>query len=209
MRLILIGPQGSGKGTQADLISDKYKIPHIPVGNILLDNIKMNTDLGKLAKPYYDKGKLVPIEVVSDLIKQRIKKKDCIKGFILDGYPRTIEQANLLEQFTEIDIIILIELPKEKVYERISKRYMCKCGANYHLVYKPSKVKGVCDKCRGKLFRREDDTIPAIKKRLEIYNKETKPLIKYYGKKVIRINGDQPIPKVFEDIKKVLENRKV
>lgn len=208
MRLILIGPQGSGKGTQADLISEEYKIPHISAGNILLDNIKMNTDLGKLAKPYYDKGQLVPIGIVSDLIKERIKKKDCSKGFILDGYPRTIEQANLLKQFVEIDKVVVITLPREKVFERISKRYMCKCGANYHLVYKPSKVKDKCDKCGGKLFRREDDTIPAIKKRLDIYDKQTEPLIEYYGDKVVKINGDQLIPKVFEDIKKVL-NRKV
>jgi len=208
MRLILIGPQGSGKGTQAELISKEYEIPHISAGNILLDNIKLNTDLGKLAKPYYDKGQLVPVGIVSDLIKQRLKKNDCSKGFILDGYPRTIEQANLLKQFVEIDKVILITLPREKVFERISKRFMCKCGLNYHLVYKPSKVKGICDGCGGKLFRREDDTIPAIRKRLHIYDKETKPLIKYYGNKVVKINGYQLIPEVFEDIKKVLSNRK-
>ena len=208
MRLILIGPQGSGKGTQAELISKEYKIPHISAGNILLDNIKLNTDLGKLAKPYYDKGQLVPIGIVSDLIKQRLKKNDCSKGFILDGYPRSIEQATLLKQFVEIDKVILITLPREKVFERISKRFMCKCGLNYHLVYKPSKVKGICDGCGGKLFRREDDTIPAIRKRLHIYDKETKPLIKYYEDKVVKINGYQLIPEVFEDIKKVLSNRK-
>ncbi|MBL7147979.1 MAG: nucleoside monophosphate kinase [Nanoarchaeota archaeon] len=204
MKLILIGPQGSGKGTQADLISNKYKIPHISAGNILLDNIKLNTKLGKLAKPYYNKGKLVPIGIVSDLIKNRIKKKDCDKGFILDGYPRTLEQANLLEKITKIDKVLVLTLPREKVYERISKRYMCECGANYHVIYKPSKIKGVCDKCGGKLFRREDDTIPVIKKRLDIYEKETKPLIEHYGDKVIKINGDQPIPKVFEDMVGVL-----
>ena len=204
MRLILIGPQGSGKGTQAELISQKYKIPHISAGNILLDNIKLKTNLGKLAKPYYNQGKLVPIGIISDLIKQRIKKNDCNKGFILDGYPRNTEQANLLKGFTNMDNVILLTLPREKVYERISKRYMCNCGANYHLIYKPSKIKGVCDKCGGKLFRREDDTIPAIKKRLDIYDKETKPLIKYYGDKVIKINGDQHILKVFEDVVKAL-----
>ena len=208
MKIMLIGPQGSGKGTQSNLISQKYKLPHISAGNILLDNIRKGTDLGKLAKPYYDKGKLVPLGVVSDLIKQRIKKKDCSKCFILDGFPRTIEQAKLVNEFTEIDLVILIELPKEKVYERISKRYMCKCGANYHLIYKPSKVKGICDKCGSKLFKREDDTVPAIKKRLDIYYKETKPLIEYYGNKVIGINGNQPIPKVFEDIVKVLKSKK-
>ena len=208
MRLILIGPQGSGKGTQADLISEKYKLPHISAGNILLYNIRNNTKLGKLAKPYYDKGQLVPIGIVSDLIKSRIHKKDCSKGFILDGFPRSLEQANLLKQFVEIDKVIVITLPREKVYERISKRVMCKCGLNYHLIYNPPKVKGKCDKCGGKLFKREDDTIPAIKKRLNIYDNETKPLIEYYKEKVVKINGDQLIPKVFEDIKKVLSNRK-
>jgi len=208
MRLMLIGPQGSGKGTQAELISKEYKIPHISAGNILLENIRKNTDLGKLAKPYYDKGVLVPIGIVSDLIKERVRKKDCFKGFILDGFPRTIEQARLVDEFASLDLVLVLTLPREKVYERISKRLMCECGLNYHLVYKPSKVKGICDKCGGKLFRREDDTVPAIKKRLDIYDKETKPLIEYYSDKVVKINGDQPIVKVFEDIKKVLGNRK-
>lgn len=205
---MLIGPQGSGKGTQAELISKEYKIPHISAGNILLENIRKNTDLGKLAKPYYDKGVLVPIGIVSDLIKERVRKKDCFKGFILDGFPRTIEQARLVDEFASLDLVLVLTLPREKVYERISKRLMCECGLNYHLVYKPSKVKGICDKCGGKLFRREDDTVPAIKKRLDIYDKETKPLIEYYSDKVVKINGDQPIVKVFEDIKKVLGNRK-
>lgn len=206
MKLILIGPPGSGKGTQAELLKEKYKIPHISVGNILLDNIKKGTKLGKLAKPYYDKGKLVPLYIVSGLIKKRIKEKDCKNGFILDGYPRTIEQVKLFEKSNDIDKIILVTLPRKKVYDRISKRYMCKCGANYHLTNNPPKIKGICDKCGGKLFRREDDTIPVIKKRLDIYTKQTEPLIKYYIKKgkLIKINGDQEIKKVFKNVIKIL-----
>ncbi len=208
MRLILLGPPGAGKGTQAVNIVEKYNIPHISTGDIFRKNIKEGTDLGKKAKEYMDKGLLVPDELVVAIVKDRLTEKDCVEGFLLDGFPRTVVQADSLDDELkglnyELDKVINIEVSKEELIERAVGRRVCKdCGATYHIKFNPSKIEGKCDVCGGELIQRKDDTVETVTKRIEVYLEQTQPLINYYEKKgiLINIDGKQDIDKVFQDI---------
>lgn len=163
MRLILLGAPGAGKGTQAEYLSKRFSIPHISTGDILRENVKNETELGKKAKEYMDKGLLVPDEIVIEIVKDRLSKEDCKNGFLLDGFPRTIAQAEALDKVLEelgqkIDKVLNIEVPDEKILERMSGRRICKnCGASFHVIYRPPQKEGVCDVCGGELYQREDD----------------------------------------------------
>jgi adenylate kinase len=206
MNIVLLGPQGSGKGTQAKLISKYYGIPHISMGEVFRNVAEKNTELGRMVKSLIDKGKLVPDDITVKIVKDAIK--DCEKGFILDGFPRTIHQAKLLEDIVNIDFVLFIKISDEEGIKRLSNRVQCpKCGKIYNLYTSPQpKTDNVCDDCGLKLVQREDDKPDAIMKRLEIYHRKTEPLVDYYGKKGVlhSVNGEQTIEKVFEDIKKIL-----
>ncbi len=207
LRIILFGPQGSGKGTQAEMLVKKFGIPQISTGNILRENIEKGTELGKLANGYIVKGNLVPDNVILGLIADRLAKPDTKKGFILDGFPRNMTQAEGLAKITDVDVVIEIKVSDEESIKRISGRRTCKCGAVYHVVYNPPQVPEVCDKCSGRLFQREDDKEDAIRKRLSIYHAETEPLVEFYGDKSVAIDGGQQITKVFDDILSELKKR--
>ena len=212
MKIIMLGAPGAGKGTQAKMIAEKYGIPHISTGDIFRANMKNNTELGKKAKGYMDAGQLVPDELVVDLVVDRIKNKDCINGFILDGFPRTIPQAEALDyalnnQNEKIEYAINVDVPDENIINRMSGRRACVgCGATYHLVYNPTKVEGVCDACGQKLILRDDDKPETVKKRLDVYHEQTQPLIDHYEKKGVlyTIDGTQDIADVFGAIVKIL-----
>jgi adenylate kinase len=206
MKLILIGPPGTGKGTQAELIVKNYKIPQISTGDILRESVKQGTDLGKKAKTFMDAGKLVPDDVIIGIIDERLKKKDCKNGFILDGFPRTIPQAEALDKITHIDHVLLIKTEEDIIIRRLSSRRQCKeCNAVYGIDKQPKK-QGICDACSGPLYQRDDDKAETIKKRLDTYRQQTEPLAAYYKKKKIldEINGQQKIDEIFNDIKKIL-----
>lgn len=208
MRLILLGPPGAGKGTQAVNIVKKYNIPHISTGDMFRKNIKEGTDLGIKAKEYIDKGLLVPDELTVAIVKDRLSEKDCQEGFLLDGFPRTVNQADALDIELknlnyELDHVINIDVEKEELINRAVGRRVCKdCGATYHIKFNPPKKENICDVCGGELIQRKDDTVETVTKRIEVYLEQTEPLIDYYGKKgiLINIDGKQDIDKVFEDI---------
>lgn len=208
MRLMLLGPPGAGKGTQAEGISKKFIIPHISTGDIFRKNIKEGTELGKKAQEFMNKGLLVPDELVVDLVKDRLTEEDCKKGFLLDGFPRTILQAESLEiELTKmginLDRVININVEKELLIERAVGRRICKqCGTVFHVKFSPPKVEGICDKCNGKLEQRKDDTQDTVVKRIEVYLEQTEPLIEYYSQKgiILNIDGQQEIEAVFGDI---------
>jgi adenylate kinase len=205
MKMLILGPQGSGKGTQAKKIAEAFELKHISTGDIFRENIKNQTELGKLAKSFIDQGKLVPDEVTNKIVEDAIKGKD---DFILDGFPRNMMQAEVLENVTQLDYAVEVQLEDEDVLLRLSGRRTCReCGEIYHINFKPSKKFGECDHDAGELYQRDDDKPDAITKRLEIYHLETEPILDFYKKKkiLITINGDQPIEKVFEDIKEALE----
>ncbi|WP_455143008.1 adenylate kinase [Candidatus Hodarchaeum mangrovi] len=184
MKLILLGAPGSGKGTQAKFITEKYNIPQISTGDLLRNAIKDQTEVGKKAKVFMDEGKLVPDKLVLELLEARLAEPDCEAGFILDGYPRNIAQATDLERITEIDLVINIEVDFNLLVERITGRRTCKtCGAIYHIIYSPPKRKALCNNCSGELYQRDDDTEETVKKRLKTYETQTKPLIEYFLKK--------------------------
>jgi len=212
MNIILLGPPGAGKGTQAKKMLEHYKLPHISTGDILRENIKNNTNLGLKAKSYMSKGELVPDELLITIIKDRLSKKDCKNGFMLDGFPRTIPQADALQMIlTEsgemIDVVLNISVDDEELINRLSGRRMCKCGTSYHVIFNPPAQEDVCNICKGKLYQREDDKPETIRNRLNVYMKQTQPLINYYNnKKLLRtIDGSKDIPKIFEEIKEVLD----
>jgi adenylate kinase len=213
MRLILLGPPGAGKGTQAANIVDKYNLPHISTGDIFRANIKQGTELGKRAKEYMDKGQLVPDSLVVELVEDRLSKDDTQVGFMLDGFPRTIFQAEALDEVlqnmgTSIDHVINIVVDPAVLVERAVGRRICKdCGATYHIKFNPSKEEGVCDKCSGPLYQRSDDNEETVSNRISVYTNETAPLVEYYEKsgKIRTIDGLQDIDKVFGDIEKVLK----
>lgn len=201
MNLIFVGPQGSGKGTQAEVISEKLGLCHISTGDLLRS---ITGKLKEKIESYTLKGHLVPAEVVVRIIKEKLSKAECKKGFILDGFPRNIEQAKELDKITKIDKLMEIWISDKEAVKRLSSRLNCgKCGSVFNLITNPPKKKNICDKCGNELFAREDDKPEAIKKRLEIYHKETEPLLKFYP--YARINGEQLIPKVTEDILKELK----
>ena len=212
MKIIMLGAPGAGKGTQAKKLSEKYGIPHISTGDIFRANIKNNTELGQKAKGYMDAGQLVPDELVVDLVVDRIKEKDCFKGFILDGFPRTIPQAEALDyalnnQNEKIDYAINVEVPDENIVNRMSGRRACvDCGATYHIAYAPTSKEGICDKCGGGLILRDDDKPETVLKRLGVYHEQTQPLIDYYTEAGIlkEVDGTIDINDVFAEIVKIL-----
>lgn len=212
MKIIMLGAPGAGKGTQAKQIAEKYSIPHISTGDIFRANIKQGTELGKKAKTYMDQGLLVPDELTCDLVMDRIQQEDCKDGFVLDGFPRTIPQAEALDAaLTKIgqkmDFAIDVDVPDENIINRMSGRRAClNCGATYHIVSIPPKKEGVCDTCGNELVLREDDKPETVKKRLDVYHAQTQPLIEYYTKQGIlkSVDGTQPMEDVFAAIVTVL-----
>lgn len=212
MRMVILGAPGAGKGTQAILLSEKLKIPQISTGDIFRAKIKNGTELGKKAKEYIDKGLLVPDEVTTGIVKDRLQQPDCRNGFILDGFPRTIPQAeyldNVLEEMgTALDVVLNIFVPDKDIISRMSGRRTCLgCGATYHTVFNPSKTDGVCDSCGGALVQREDDKEETVLKRLHTYHKQTEPLIEYFnGKgKLVTVTGRHKIEETTSDVFKAL-----
>lgn len=208
MRIILLGPPGAGKGTQAAGIVEKYNIPHISTGDIFRKNIKEGTELGKKAKGYIDQGLLVPDELTVGLVTDRVTQADCENGFMLDGFPRNVSQAEHLDAFLKgagiaLNTVVNIEVDKNILVSRAVGRRICKsCGATYHVEFNAPKVEGVCNVCQGELYQRADDTEETVSKRIQVYLDETKPLVDYYTKQgiIADINGQQSIDKVFEDI---------
>lgn len=212
MKIIMLGAPGAGKGTQAKKIAEKYLIPHISTGDIFRFNIKEGTELGRKAKEYMDQGALVPDELTIGMLMDRIQKEDCKNGYVLDGFPRTIPQAESLKEALSkmgqnIDFAINIDVPDEKIINRMAGRRACvSCGATYHIVYNPSKFSGVCDICGEKLILRDDDKQETVKKRLSVYHKQTKPLIEYYRETgvLVTVDGTQELSKVFSHIVAIL-----
>lgn len=216
MYLVLLGPPGAGKGTQAARIEAAYALPHIATGDIFRKNIKEKTELGKKAKEYIDQGKLVPDKVTIGMVKDRLAKDDCQNGFILDGFPRTVQQADALEEILRdlelsLDAIINIQVSDEEVISRLSGRRVCKeCGATFHIKFNAPQKEGICDECGGELYQRDDDTPSTIKERLEVYSKQTAPLVQYYQQDDIleEINGEQSLEDVYNEINSRLERLK-
>ncbi len=216
MNLILLGAPGAGKGTQAKFIVEKYGIPQISTGDMLREAVAKGTELGRKAKEFMDEGKLVPDDIVIGIVKERLKQKDCERGFILDGFPRTKAQAEALDKIMEemgkkIDAVINISVPEEEVVRRIVNRRTCrKCGAIYHLIYDPPKKPGTCDRCGGELYQRDDDREEVVRQRFSVYRKSTEPLIDYYRKRGILydVDGRKDIGEVKAEILSVLEKIK-
>ncbi len=212
MKIIMLGAPGAGKGTQAQMIADKYNIPHISTGDIFRANIKNGTELGKKAKEYMDKGLLVPDELTVQLLLDRVANDDCKNGYVLDGFPRTIPQADVLDsELTKlgdkVDFAVNVDVPDENIVRRMSGRRAClKCGATYHVEHIPPKVEGICDKCGSELVLREDDKPETVQNRLTVYHEQTQPLIDYYDKKNIlkTVDGTKDMQEVFNDIVNIL-----
>lgn len=212
LRTVLLGPPGAGKGTQAVRIVEKYGIPHISTGDIFRENIKNGTELGKKAQEYMNKGELVPDDLVIDLATDRLMADDCKDGFLLDGFPRTVYQAEKLDEFLEahgqkLDVVLDIEVEKEELITRLTGRRVCKaCGASFHVVNIPPKKEGICDFCGGELIQRADDTVETVENRIEVYNSQTMPLVDYYKKagNIVTIDGALPLDTVFAEIVKAI-----
>ena len=212
MKIIMLGAPGAGKGTQAKKISEKYQIPHISTGDIFRANIKNGTELGKKAKTYMDQGLLVPDELVVDLVVDRVNQDDCANGYVLDGFPRTIPQAEALDAALaklgqKVDYAINVEVPDENIVNRMSGRRACvDCGATYHIVYAPTKVENICDKCGGTLILRDDDKPETVTKRLGVYHEQTQPLIDYYTTQGVlkTVDGTRDLNEVFQEIVDIL-----
>ncbi len=208
LRTVLLGPPGAGKGTQAVRIVEKYNVPHISTGDIFRENIKNGTELGKKAQEYMNKGELVPDDLVIEIATTRLLADDCKEGFLLDGFPRTVYQAEKLDAFLEehgmkLDTVIDIEVEKEELITRLTGRRVCKaCGASYHVVNIPPKTEGICDNCGGELFQRADDTIETVENRIEVYIEQTMPLVDYYknADNIVEIDGALPLDTVFDAI---------
>lgn len=215
MKIVLLGPPGAGKGTQAKSISNKYSIPHISTGDIFRKNISENTPLGVEAKSYMDKGQLVPDEVTINMVKDRLQQADCVNGYLLDGFPRTVAQADALNSFLvergeQLDTALLIKVPNEFILERMTGRRVCpSCGASYHVKFNPP-IEGKCSLCGSEVIQRKDDTVETVKERLDVYEKETQPLIDFYANKQLlsEVDGTQAINEVFRGICDILGNDK-
>lgn len=212
MRLVLLGPPGAGKGTQAVELSKKYNIPTISTGDIFRYNIKNKTELGQICESYLNRGELVPDSLVLDIVEDRLKQDDCKNGFILDGFPRTVGQAEAFETMLEtlgskLDKVVNIGVDKDLLIERTIGRRVCKsCNSLYHINFNPPKTEQVCDLCGGDLYQRTDDHLEKVSRRVEVYLKETEPLINYYNEKdqLISVDGSQDVGKVFSYITSVL-----
>lgn len=216
MNLVLMGLPGAGKGTQAEKIVDKYGIPHISTGDMFRAAMKDETELGLKAKSFMDKGELVPDEVTIGIVRERLSKEDCEKGFLLDGFPRTVPQADALESILsdlgkKLDFVINVQVDKDILMERLTGRRICKsCGATYHLVFNPPAQADVCDRCGGELYQRADDNEETVNNRLEVNIKQSQPLLDFYGSKgyLRDIDGQQDIQKVFLDLDTLLSTLK-
>ena len=214
MNLILLGGPGAGKGTQAKKLIDEFKIPQISTGDMLRAALAEKTELGLKAKEYMDKGALVPDSVVIGLVEQRLAKPDCESGYILDGFPRTVPQAEALDQVLnqlgqEIDHVLSIDVDNDELVKRLSGRRTCRsCGAMYHVMFSPPKKEGVCDKCRGELYQRDDDNETTVRNRLKVYEEQTAPLISFYQKKGLlrEVEGTGSIDDIYSRLKSVIRN---
>ena len=212
MKIIMLGAPGAGKGTQAEMICEKYKLPHISTGDIFRANIKNGTELGKEAKQYMDKGLLVPDELTVKILLDRVAKDDCKDGYVLDGFPRTIPQAEVLDKELsklndKVDFAINVDVPDENIINRMGGRRACvNCGATYHVQFAPPAKENICDKCGNTLILRDDDKPETVKNRLDVYHKQTQPLIEYYGNKGIlkEVDGTVSMNEVFESIVAIL-----
>ncbi len=214
MKIIMLGAPGAGKGTQAQMIADKYGIPHISTGDIFRANIKNGTELGMEAKKYMDQGLLVPDELTVKILLDRVAQEDCRGGYVLDGFPRTIPQAEVLDRSLEeldsrIDYAIDVEVPDENIVKRMSGRRAClACGATFHVEHVPPKQEGICDRCGKDLVLRDDDKPETVQNRLTVYHEQTQPLIDFYGRKGIlkTVDGTKPMQEVFGSIAEILGN---
>ncbi|ATD53958.1 adenylate kinase [Clostridium chauvoei] len=216
MKIVLLGPPGAGKGTQAKSISNRYSIPHISTGDIFRKNISENTPLGIEAKKHIDKGQLVPDEVTINMVKDRLQDEDCKGGYLLDGFPRTVAQAEALQQFLnerneDIDTALLIEVPMEFILERMTGRRVCpSCGASYHIKFNPPTIAGKCDVCGSDVIQRKDDSEETVSERLDVYERQTQPLIDFYKERNLLsiVDGTKAINEVFEGICDILGSGK-
>ncbi len=207
MKIVFLGPPGAGKGTQAERICEKFHLAHISTGDILRANIKNGTELGKAAKSYIDRGELVPDSVIIDIVKDRVAQPDCAQGFLLDGFPRTVAQADALAGFVQLDAVVNLEVPFDKLTARITSRRVCRaCGATMSVDALPS-PDAPCPKCGGEMYQRADDTVETITNRLNVYSAQTSPLVEYYTKNglIKNVNGDQSIDDVTKDVCALLE----
>ncbi len=212
MKIIMLGAPGAGKGTQAKMIADKFGIPHISTGDIFRANIKNGTELGKKAKEYMDQGQLVPDELTVEILLDRVAQDDCKNGYVLDGFPRTIPQADVLDKELtklgdKVDYAINVDVPDENIVRRMSGRRAClKCGATYHIEHIPPKKEGICDTCGSELVQRDDDKPETVQNRLKVYHEQTQPLIEYYdGKNILRtVDGTKDMQEVFNSIVSIL-----
>ncbi|QGG49166.1 adenylate kinase [Heliorestis convoluta] len=212
MKALLMGPPGAGKGTQAEMLVSHFAIPHISTGDMFRAAIKNGTEMGLQAKAYMDAGQLVPDEVTIGIVRDRLSQEDCQKGFLLDGFPRTTPQADALEKTLQelnmqLDAVVDIQVSRDKLVDRLTGRRICRnCGATYHVIFNPPSQEGACNKCGGELYQRSDDSKETAENRLDVYNKQTAPLIEYYEAKGLfhKINGEQEMQEVFQDIVKVL-----
>lgn len=216
MKIIMLGAPGAGKGTQAKMIAEKYHLPHVSTGDIFRANLKQGTELGKKAKEYMDKGALVPDELTVEILLDRVAQDDCKDGYVLDGFPRTIPQAEVLDRELEklgdhVDLAIDVEVPDANIVKRMSGRRAClKCGATYHIEHIPPKQEGICDVCGEKLVQRDDDKPETVQKRLDVYHEQTAPLIEYYTKAGIlkSVDGTVDMKDVFAAIVQVIDSTK-
>jgi adenylate kinase len=217
MEIVLLGAPGAGKGTQGAVLSKNYKIPHISTGDILREAVKNGTSMGKRARIFMDKGELVPDEVVIGIIVDRLGQNDTKKGYILDGFPRTLKQAEELDAAlgkigSGIDVVLYFEIPEDIAIERLTGRRVCpKCGANYHVKNIPPKAEGICDKCGKRLYQRPDDKLETVKNRLKIYEDQTRPLIEYYMKNgaLKKVSGALDVKDLFAEISRIFSDAKL
>ncbi|MBE6121592.1 MAG: adenylate kinase [Solobacterium sp.] len=213
MNILIMGPAGAGKGTMSDLIIKEYDIPHISTGDMLRENVRNGTELGKEAKSYMDAGKLVPDDVINAMVEQRLLEPDCQKGYLLDGFPRTLVQAEAFGEIANkigkpVEVVVALEVGFDVLADRITGRRICpKCGAIFHMTTHRPKVEGICDECGGELQQRKDDTVEKLRQRMDEYENSTKPVIDYFDKLgvVEKIDAGKPAAEVFEDVKKALK----